>query len=108
MGNNLHGRLGLGDESLGNTSIPCLVEALTHENLVAVACGATHTIAVAATGQAYSWGLGKFGALGVGSEATVYAPARIDFFAQREIKIAAVFCGHKHSFFVTSTSSLTI
>ena len=46
MGNNFHGRLGLGDKMLTHSAVPCLVEALLQERIVNVACGFSHTVAV--------------------------------------------------------------
>jgi len=101
MGNNSHGRLGLGNQSLTNTSIPCLVEGLVQENIISVSCGATHTVALTNTGNIYSWGLGEFGALGTGNTMTMHSPTRIEYFTQKEIKVTSISCGDKHTLFAT-------
>ena len=46
MGNNFHGRLGLGDASVTHSSVPCLVEFLLQERISKVSCGFSHTVAV--------------------------------------------------------------
>lgn len=46
MGNNINGRLGLGDKSLSHSSVPCLVESLVDYTISKVTCGWTHTAAI--------------------------------------------------------------
>jgi alpha-tubulin suppressor-like RCC1 family protein len=46
MGNNLHGRLGLGDKTMTHSAVPCLVETLLQDRISSIACGWTHTAAV--------------------------------------------------------------
>ncbi len=49
MGNNFHGRLGLGDKALTHSSVPCLVESLLQERIARVSCGLNHSVAVTGT-----------------------------------------------------------
>ena len=58
------GKLGLG--SVEDSPTPRLVVALKAEAVVAVACGAFHSMAVTRTGKLYVWGSGKDGKLGLG------------------------------------------
>eukprot|EP00752_Nemacystus_decipiens_P007399 g6617.t1 len=73
FGSSLHGQLGLG--SVGNLSrIPTAVDALdgvgtmrmdgSFTGIASVACGAWHTAALSTTGDVYTWGWARFGALG--------------------------------------------
>ncbi|CAM9419318.1 unnamed protein product [Ectocarpus sp. 6 AP-2014] len=73
FGSGLHGQLGLG--TVGETSsIPTVVDALigvgtmrpdgSFTGMEAVACGAWHTAALSTTGDVYTWGWARFGALG--------------------------------------------
>lgn len=39
---------------------------LTGKSISGIDCGASHTVAVTDDGQVYTWGRGKFGALGHG------------------------------------------
>ena len=64
MGNNQDGKLGVGQMHMRSSNVPCLVENLS--GIVKVACGSSHTLAISEHGQAYSWGLGFSGALGIG------------------------------------------
>ena len=42
-----------------------LVEQLLGNKIVDVSCGGNHTIVVSDIGDAYTWGEGRYGALGV-------------------------------------------
>jgi len=101
MGSNFHGRLGLGDQTLTHSSVPCLVESLLNERIMNVSCGTSHTIAITDIGDAFSWGLGEFGALGNNDTFTRYVPSKIDYFAKNKIPIVGAACGSRHSIFMT-------
>uniref|UniRef100_A0A915IG86 non-specific serine/threonine protein kinase n=1 Tax=Romanomermis culicivorax TaxID=13658 RepID=A0A915IG86_ROMCU len=47
---------------------PKLVEKLLSVDILTVACGSKHTVAVAEGGKVYAWGDGGYGRLGTGSE----------------------------------------
>ena len=44
---------------------PVLVEQLQGCKIVDISCGGSHTLAVTDSGDVYSWGEGRYGALGV-------------------------------------------
>lgn len=101
MGNNLHGRLGLGADSPTSSAEPRLVETLMNVKVIAVACGVTHTVAISEKGRAYSWGLGELGALGTGTAASQCKPVLIEHFSNSNVQIVAAACGEKHSVFLS-------
>jgi alpha-tubulin suppressor-like RCC1 family protein len=45
---------------------PCMVDDLTHVQVVSVACGNRHTVALTSDGSVHTWGAGEFGQLGHG------------------------------------------
>jgi alpha-tubulin suppressor-like RCC1 family protein len=59
----LHGRLGHGAEQ--DEPAPRLCEALLGCHVRAVACGGAHTVAVVSPSRVFSWGLGRYGRLGL-------------------------------------------
>lgn len=105
MGNNLNGRLGLGDQSLTHSSVPCLVESLLNERISKIACGVNNTIAITETGIVYTWGLGDFGVLGTGNSSTQYSPTMLEYFRNNNIQIESASCGNKHAGFVSSNNT---
>ena len=60
------GKLGHGDES--PVATPKRIEALRSVRVVAVAAGCHHSVALSASGEVYSWGVGGCGVLGHGDE----------------------------------------
>ena len=67
MGSNSHGQLGVADPSSNFKNTPTLVEGALQEHLVSkISCGNFHSLALTNDGFAFSWGQGKFGALGNG------------------------------------------
>lgn len=56
---------GQGDSS--SSDIPRLIPTLAPLGIVQIACGENHSAALAASGQVFTWGRGKHGALGLGS-----------------------------------------
>ena len=65
MGSNRSGQLGIRDPLIEYKSSPVLVEQMTGHKIEYISCGGSHTVAVTDSGDAYSWGEGRFGALGV-------------------------------------------
>ncbi len=69
IGSNDCGQLGVGESSYQKVSdTPLLIHSLFFKGLIVnnVACGFSHTIASTKNGKVFSWGYGKFGALGLG------------------------------------------
>ncbi len=65
FGSGLSGRLGHGDDA--DQHFPVLVAALEFEACVSVAAGHAHTAALCG-GSVYTWGSGRMGRLGHGTE----------------------------------------
>jgi len=65
-GSNAHGQLGIGGD-LERCAEPRLVAALKGSQIVGIAAGADHSLAVTSSGEVYSWGCGDSGRLGHGT-----------------------------------------
>lgn len=100
MGSNADGRLGIGDISIRQSASPCLVEALAGYRAVAVSCGWGHTGAVLDDGSLYTWGVGEYGALGLGSGESYWAPAKVTF--ARDTRVIQISCGSRHTAILAS------
>lgn len=46
MGSNSYGKLGTGDNTMHNSTVPVLVESLSDLRMVKVECGKNHTVAI--------------------------------------------------------------
>ncbi|MBQ4088094.1 MAG: fibronectin type III domain-containing protein [Clostridia bacterium] len=74
-GNNYSGQLGIGSEAL-MVENPTVVSKL--ENVLSVAAGAEHALALTADGNVYAWGDNRYGQLGCGSaENMISEPVQI-------------------------------
>lgn len=90
-----YGQLGHGDDHEHNTKdssikvayapqpTPKLIEALSEVNIVNMACGHNHTIALDDTGSCYSWGTGGYGRLGHTVQKDEFSPKAIETFRGR-------------------------
>lgn len=63
MGSNTDAKLGIGNSEMRSVNVPTLVDGIS--NIVKVACGNAHCLALASDGTAYSWGQAFYGALGL-------------------------------------------
>ena len=52
-------------------------------------------------GEAFAWGSGEYGALGIGSTETQWAPVEVILDDKRFIGIEKVSCGSRHTAFIS-------
>ncbi|XP_007554462.2 X-linked retinitis pigmentosa GTPase regulator-like isoform X2 [Poecilia formosa] len=98
------GKLGLRPERLAGHRVPQRVESIT-EPVLQVACGGSHTVALTDSGDIYSFGLGQFGQLGLGTfvfESQLPRPVQ-RFQAGRPTRVT---CGESHTAVLTDTGLL--
>lgn len=96
------GQLGLGD--FQNVSTPTLVKALAGMHVAQVSCGGDHTLAASASGDAYSWGQGKWGATGLAHLDDTCSPQRLaNLVGERVVQVSA---GGRHSLLLTAVSEV--
>jgi alpha-tubulin suppressor-like RCC1 family protein len=103
MGNNSCGKLGLGEsaDKFSYTKIPMLIEEL--KQIAKVACGMSHSLALAHDGSVFSWGQNKYGALGLGpNQANVCIPMQIKSLAN--YTVTDISAGCRHSILLTASS----
>ncbi|XP_072812784.1 X-linked retinitis pigmentosa GTPase regulator isoform X6 [Vicugna pacos] len=92
------GKLGLPPELLVNHKVPQLVPGIP-EKVIQVACGGGHTV-VLTENAVYSFGLGQFGQLGLGTFIFETSEPRIidDI---KDQKISHISCGENHTALIT-------
>eukprot|EP00569_Conticribra_weissflogii_P016347 CAMPEP_0171399114 /NCGR_PEP_ID=MMETSP0880-20121228/6388_1 /TAXON_ID=67004 /ORGANISM="Thalassiosira weissflogii, Strain CCMP1336" /LENGTH=839 /DNA_ID=CAMNT_0011913219 /DNA_START=41 /DNA_END=2560 /DNA_ORIENTATION=- len=76
FGGGEHGQLGHGDKV--NKVKPTLVQALDGVVLQQITCGWSHSVALTAEGEVYTWGNGDHGKLGHGSGKKVSTPQLVE------------------------------
>ncbi|KAI5099056.1 RCC1 and BTB domain-containing protein 2 isoform X1 [Silurus meridionalis] len=91
-GYNCNGQLGLGNN--GNQQTPCRIAALQGINVVQVACGYAHTLALTDEGFVYAWGANAYGQLGTGNKSNQALPTLINMDKERMVEVAACHTSH--------------
>lgn len=69
------GKLGHGNRI--TLEVPRLIESLSGERVVGIACGSAHSACVTARGHLYTWGMGEYGRLGHGDDITQLSPKMV-------------------------------
>ncbi len=93
-GSNVSGRLGIGDRGVKLSSAPCFVESLASSQMKEISCGSAHTAAVSTEGYIYAWGVGDYGALGLGDLESRWTPVRVELGSARANTVS---CGARHT-----------
>ncbi|KAL8000657.1 putative regulator of chromosome condensation 1/beta-lactamase-inhibitor protein II [Plasmopara halstedii] len=92
----------LGHSDCDRRLLPTLVQSLddAQEEIVKVACGWDHSLAIAANGKVYTWGSGTNGKLGHGSEESFDVPMLVRCLIGKHVKDAKAGC--EHTVFMTN------
>ncbi|KAL3663592.1 hypothetical protein V7S43_011479 [Phytophthora oleae] len=89
------------EEESTASRIPRVVQSLLHKRIVQVACGTSHSFALAEDCDVFSWGIGRSGALGHGLNAheqnfdSVSSPMEV--LALKGRRVMQIACGDLHS-----------
>nr|KAF6267160.1 retinitis pigmentosa GTPase regulator [Pipistrellus kuhlii] len=93
-----YGKLGLPKQLLMNHKVPQLVPGIP-EKVIQVACGGGHTV-VLTEKAVYTFGLGQFGQLGLGTFVFETAEPKI-IKSVKDHKITSIACGENHTALIT-------
>lgn len=106
LGSNREGQLGVPSASTeSNQPVLALGPATGSEQVVAIAAGARHSVAVTATGKVYAWGFSLHGQCGTGVVVpTVPAPALVE--ALGPLKCVGVAAGMSHTLLLADTGDI--
>mmetsp|Transcript_58175 Transcript_58175/g.115467 ORF Transcript_58175/g.115467 Transcript_58175/m.115467 type:complete len:913 (-) Transcript_58175:296-3034(-) len=87
------GQLGLGDYQL--QTMPQQIKHLDRENVIAIAAGDKHSVALTSGGEIYAWGDGTLGQLGLGDFAKQCTPYRVTELVDK--MVLRIACGAFHT-----------
>jgi alpha-tubulin suppressor-like RCC1 family protein len=94
-----------GHSSNKNLAVAEKIDAFLGLNIVALAAGSSHALAVTSAGELYAWGTNTNGQLGLDNDADhVQIPARVNFPTME--KVVGVAAGYSHSVAWTDTGSI--
>ena len=100
FGNNEHGQLGLGDNSLNMISLPTPIPNLPKIKMIS--CGYSFTVCVDYEGIMWSFGKNSSGQLGTGNKTICNVPQKV----QDIPPVLSVSCGFSHTLIITNDSNL--
>lgn len=103
-GNGTGGRLGHGDEKISTSPTPVEFFSSQGLHIKDVVCGATHTAAITSDGALYTWGNGRHGRLGLGTDANQTSPSLVEVL--RDEKVTQVATGEAHMIALTESGKV--
>lgn len=104
-GSNVCGQCGLENDSTAVYPIPKLVKSLATKQVVQIACGQFHSLALTAGGDLYSFGSNIHGQLGLGFDCEkVSKPTLVKSLAG--VPIAFLTCGGNHTFVISKSGAV--
>lgn len=92
-GRGIFGQLGHGSNE--SYTVPTPIASLNDFNIIQVACGWQHTLALTDTGRVFSWGYGDDGQLGHGDANDYVSPREVQDIGH--LAVTYIVCGHSHS-----------
>jgi alpha-tubulin suppressor-like RCC1 family protein len=95
-GDNQFGQIGIGSQELCIPA-PVKLNSFGSKKIGAFSCGSMHSMALTKDGEVYevyTWGLNKYGQLGIGNTKNANKPQRINI---EKLRIDRISCGQKHS-----------
>lgn len=105
FGMNDCGQLGLDHTQHQHT--PQLVDALSSQVVVKVACGLYHTVIVTASGELHACGKNDYGQLGLGHARSVKVPTLVRVaIGEIDEKVVDISCGYYHTVAITDKGKL--
>lgn len=93
----------MGHGSILNEDSVRSVSALSNYNIIDIACGESHSIALTNVGEVYAWGGGQLGQLGHGDFLRQSLPLKV---VHLEEPIVSISCGKRHSAAISKEGNL--
>ncbi|KAM3967385.1 HECT and RLD domain containing E3 ubiquitin ligase 4 [Aphomia sociella] len=104
-GCNNMGQLGLDTRDTYSHNIPSIVKLLATKNVIQIACGSYHSIALTNNGDLYSWGANSYGQCGLGNVTNKeMKPQQIT--SLLGVPIALIACGSNHTFVLSKSGAV--
>src|SRR5699024_1338403 len=72
--------------------------------VTAIACGASHSVALTSNGEAFAWGNNSFGQLGIGNSTHSTVPVQVK--VPKGLVIKSIACGMNHTLLLTANGEI--
>ncbi|XP_059046133.1 probable E3 ubiquitin-protein ligase HERC4 isoform X2 [Achroia grisella] len=99
------GQLGVVQTDAQSHNVPCIIKELATKNVVQVACGSFHSIALTNSGDLYSWGANSYGQCGLGIFTSKEMKPR-QITSLLGVPIALIACGSNHTFVLSKSGAV--
>ncbi len=108
-GSNQYGQLGMGSSYPSSSNSPVPIAGggwIDGQAAIAIAAGASHSLALTADGKVYAWGLGNQGQLGTGNSFSTPYPESVDTSGVLSEKtVVSISAGGSHSLAIDSNGN---
>eukprot|EP01130_Rhizamoeba_saxonica_P018053 TRINITY_DN8938_c0_g1_i1.p1 TRINITY_DN8938_c0_g1~~TRINITY_DN8938_c0_g1_i1.p1 ORF type:complete len:998 (-),score=180.28 TRINITY_DN8938_c0_g1_i1:21-3014(-) len=105
FGRNDRGQLGISKDEFDISFRPKLIKSLSDKNIVRIACGSFHSLALSGSNRAvWSWGSGRHGQTGRGNFEDVDSPLPV--MGLLNVPVSSIYCGHEHSILLTESGNV--
>lgn len=98
----------LGHDNFHGLNKPQLIKELKNDEIIFIAAGDFSSAAINVHGHLYTWGRGKYGILGHGSEENINSPRRVNDANLDNEKVFYVSLGYYHTLCATSMILINI
>ncbi|XP_014280364.1 RCC1 and BTB domain-containing protein 1 isoform X2 [Halyomorpha halys] len=105
LGENVLGRLGIGNVEIISTQKPIRLNKLCGKHVICFTTGSIHALALTKSGDVYSWGSNNYGQLGHNSLDSQLSPKRI-IFPGTDVQIKKIATADRYSLALTSNNEL--
>jgi alpha-tubulin suppressor-like RCC1 family protein len=98
----------IGSQSDVNESTPIQMQGFDGENVIAIACGSDHSLALTENRQVFSWGSNQFGQLGIENMSESNRPilVKVDSNNNQSKPIMKIACGSHHSLLLSRSGDI--
>ena len=104
FGRGAFGALGHGDRL--NRDVPRVVDALWSVGVTQIGAGDNHSVALSASGRVYTWGRGKYGALGHADVENCSKPTLIRALEHAGVRCEHIACGGDHTLAISTSGAV--
>lgn len=105
LGENVLGRLGIGNVEVNSTQKPIKLDKLCGKHVICFTTGSIHALALTKSGSVYSWGSNNYGQLGHNSLDSQLSPKKV-IFPDPSVQIKEIATADRYSLALTANNEI--